>query len=162
MEDVVIVAAARTAIGSFMGTLSTTPAAVLGAKVVQALLARTGLQPNQIDEVIMGHVLTAGCGERWFCADDLASRSDLAVFLIRAIQARSGRPLNEFGYPAQAYFTDVPTTDGRFPYVQAMRAAGITSGCTATAFCAGAPITRGELAVFLIRGLLPGVTLPDP
>ena len=63
MEDVVIVAAARTAIGSFMGTLSTTPAAVLGAKVVQALLARTGLQPNQIDEVIMGHVLTAGCGE---------------------------------------------------------------------------------------------------
>ena len=63
MEDVVIVAAARTAIGSFMGTLSTTPAAVLGAKVVQALLARTGLQPNQIDEVILGHVLTAGCGE---------------------------------------------------------------------------------------------------
>lgn len=63
MEDIVIVAAARTAIGSFMGSLSTTPAAALGAKVVQGLLARTGLKPEQIDEVIMGQVLTAGAGE---------------------------------------------------------------------------------------------------
>ncbi len=63
MEDIVIVAAARTAIGSFMGALSNTPATELGATVVKALLERTGLKPEQIDEVIMGHVLTGGCGE---------------------------------------------------------------------------------------------------
>ncbi|HRD50394.1 MAG: acetyl-CoA C-acetyltransferase [Candidatus Competibacter sp.] len=63
MEDVVIVAAARTAIGNFMGSLSTIPANVLGAKVIQDLLRKTGVQPDQIDEVILGQVLTAGTGQ---------------------------------------------------------------------------------------------------
>ncbi len=63
MEDVVIVAAVRTAIGNFMGSLSTIPANVLGAKVIQSLLGKTGIQPNQIDEVILGQVLTAGTGQ---------------------------------------------------------------------------------------------------
>ena len=63
MEDVVIVAAARTAIGNFMGSLSTIPANVLGAKVIQDLLRRTGVKSEQIDEVILGQVLTAGTGQ---------------------------------------------------------------------------------------------------
>ena len=63
MEDVVIVAAARTAIGNFMGSLSTIPANVLGAKVIQHLLQKTGIQPDQINEVILGQVLTAGTGQ---------------------------------------------------------------------------------------------------
>ena len=63
MEDVVIVAAARTAIGNFMGSLSTIPANVLGAKVIQSLLQKTGVKPEQIDEVILGQVLTAGTGQ---------------------------------------------------------------------------------------------------
>lgn len=63
MEDVVIVAAARTAIGNFMGTLSHMPANELGAKVIHALVERTGIAPNQIGEVILGHVLTAGAGQ---------------------------------------------------------------------------------------------------
>lgn len=63
MEDVVIVAAARTAIGNFMGTLSHIPANELGAKVIHALVERTGIAPNQIGEVILGHVLTAGAGQ---------------------------------------------------------------------------------------------------
>jgi acetyl-CoA C-acetyltransferase len=62
MEQAVIVAAGRTAIGSFGGTLSEIPAAQLGAKVIAGLLARTGLKPDQIDEVIIGQVLTAGVG----------------------------------------------------------------------------------------------------
>jgi acetyl-CoA C-acetyltransferase len=62
MSEAVIVAAARTAIGSFGGTLSTTPAAQLGAKVITALLERAGLSPEQIEEVILGQVLTAGVG----------------------------------------------------------------------------------------------------
>ena len=63
MEDVVIVAAARTAIGNFMGSLSAIPANVLGAKIIQDLLRKTGVDPVQIDEVILGQVLTAGTGQ---------------------------------------------------------------------------------------------------
>jgi acetyl-CoA C-acetyltransferase len=63
MEDVVIVGAARTAIGKFGGSLSAIPATHLGARVITELLARTGLEARQIDEVIMGQVLTAGSGQ---------------------------------------------------------------------------------------------------
>jgi acetyl-CoA C-acetyltransferase len=62
-QDIVIVAAARTAIGKFGGTLAKTPASELGAAVLQDLLRRTGLAGEQIGEVILGQVLTAGVGQ---------------------------------------------------------------------------------------------------
>jgi acetyl-CoA C-acetyltransferase len=61
-EDIVIVGAGRTAIGSFGGTLSQIPASSLGAKVIAGVLARTGIEPSQINEVILGQVLTAAVG----------------------------------------------------------------------------------------------------
>ena len=63
MQDIVIVSAARTAVGKFGGAFATTPAPELGAAVIKALLARTGLAPDQVGEVIMGQVLTAGAGQ---------------------------------------------------------------------------------------------------
>jgi acetyl-CoA C-acetyltransferase len=63
MDDVVIVAALRTAVGKFGGTLARIPAAELGAHVIKALLSSTGVRPERISEVIMGQVLTAGCGQ---------------------------------------------------------------------------------------------------
>ena len=63
MEDVVIVAAGRTAIGKFGGTLAKIPATELGAQVVKQLLAKTGIDPASVSEVIMGQVLTAGVGQ---------------------------------------------------------------------------------------------------
>lgn len=63
MNDVVIVAAARTALGTFGGSLAGIPASTLGATVIKDLLKRSGLQPDQIDEVIMGQVLQAGVGQ---------------------------------------------------------------------------------------------------
>lgn len=63
MQDVVIVAATRTAIGSFQGTLADVPAVDLGAAVLRALLEKTGIDPATVDEVILGHVLTAGAGQ---------------------------------------------------------------------------------------------------
>ena len=63
MQDIVIVSAARTAVGKFGGTLAKTPAPELGAAVIKALLARTGLAPDQVGEVIMGQVLAAGAGQ---------------------------------------------------------------------------------------------------
>jgi acetyl-CoA C-acetyltransferase len=61
--DIVIVAAARTAVGKFGGTLAKTPASALGAAVIQALLERAKLEGGQINEVILGQVLTAGVGQ---------------------------------------------------------------------------------------------------
>ena len=63
MEDIVIVAATRTAVGKFGGALAKTPATELGAAVIKDLLARTGLSADQIGEVIMGQVLAAGAGQ---------------------------------------------------------------------------------------------------
>ncbi|MDV6318643.1 acetyl-CoA C-acetyltransferase [Chromohalobacter sp. HP20-39] len=63
MEDVVIVAARRTAIGSFGGALASLPATQLGATVIADLLAHTGVAPEQVDEVLLGQVLAAGCGQ---------------------------------------------------------------------------------------------------
>ncbi len=63
MTDIVIVAAARTAVGKFGGSLAKTPAPELGAAVIKSLLQRTGLAGEQISEVILGQVLTAGSGQ---------------------------------------------------------------------------------------------------
>ncbi|ESY79639.1 acetyl-CoA C-acetyltransferase [Mesorhizobium australicum] len=61
--SIVIASAARTAVGSFNGAFAATPAHELGAVVVQELLARAGVEPAEIDEVILGQVLTAAQGQ---------------------------------------------------------------------------------------------------
>lgn len=63
MQEVVIVAATRTAIGSFGGQFAGVPAHQLGATVIRALIEQTGIDPATVDEVILGQVLTAGCGQ---------------------------------------------------------------------------------------------------
>jgi len=63
MSDIVIVAAARTAVGKFGGTLAKTAAPDLGAHVVRGLLAQAGVPGGAVSEVIMGQVLTAGAGQ---------------------------------------------------------------------------------------------------
>jgi acetyl-CoA C-acetyltransferase len=63
MNDVVIVGAVRTAIGKFGGTIARIPAPDLGAHAIKALLARTGVEPEMVNDVIMGQVLTAASGQ---------------------------------------------------------------------------------------------------
>ncbi|WP_071872785.1 acetyl-CoA C-acetyltransferase [Atopomonas hussainii] len=63
MQEVVIVAACRTAVGSFQGSLSAIPAHELGAVVIRKLLADSGIAPESVDEVLLGQVLTAGSGQ---------------------------------------------------------------------------------------------------
>jgi acetyl-CoA C-acetyltransferase len=63
MKEVYIVNGCRTAIGSFGGSLKDTPAAVLGATVIKEVLARSGVKPGQVDEVVFGCILTAGLGQ---------------------------------------------------------------------------------------------------
>jgi acetyl-CoA C-acetyltransferase len=63
MDEIVIVAAARTGVGKFGGTLAKIPATELGAHVIRGLLAKTGIDPALISEAILGQVLTAGVGQ---------------------------------------------------------------------------------------------------
>ena len=63
MDDIVIVAAARTPVGSFNGAFGTVPAHVLGTAAIQAAIARAGIDPGDIDEVILGQVLTTNQGQ---------------------------------------------------------------------------------------------------
>src|SRR6516164_4491113 len=63
MKDVVIISAVRTAIGKFQGGLKSMIAPQLGAVVVKAAVERAGLSPEQVDEVIMGNVVSAGLGQ---------------------------------------------------------------------------------------------------
>lgn len=63
MTDIVIAAALRSPIGTFQGSLSSLSAVEIGTQVMQALLKKTGVPASAIDEVILGHVLTAGCGQ---------------------------------------------------------------------------------------------------
>ena len=63
MEDIVIVGAARSAIGKFGGSLAGVPATKLGAHIIRKVLERAGVAPDQVSEVIMGQVLTAAVGQ---------------------------------------------------------------------------------------------------
>jgi acetyl-CoA C-acetyltransferase len=63
MDEVVITGALRTAVGKFGGALAKIPATQLGAEVIRALLRSSGVKPEQVSEVILGQVLTAGCGQ---------------------------------------------------------------------------------------------------
>ena len=63
MNDIVIVGAKRTAIGSFLGQFTGVPSPTLGATAISAALAQAGLAADQVDEVIMGCVLSAGLGQ---------------------------------------------------------------------------------------------------
>ncbi len=62
-QDIVIVGAARTAVGAFNGAFAVTPAHELGAAAIKAALARAGVDPADVDEVIMGQILSAGQGQ---------------------------------------------------------------------------------------------------
>ena len=63
MSDIVITAAKRTPVGSFLGAFSTTPAQVLGQTAIVAALEQAGVSAEEVNEVILGHVLTAGLGQ---------------------------------------------------------------------------------------------------
>jgi hypothetical protein len=101
--------------------------------------------------------ITAGCGNGQYCPNDPVTREQMAVFLVRA---RLG--LNTFTFPPTPSFMDEPTTSFGFPWVQRMKLEGITAGCAANLYCPDATVTRGDMAIFIMRGafnqLLPAGT----
>ena len=82
-NDIAILAATRTAIGSFQGTLSGLPAHALGAALIRGIVEKTGIAPAEIDEVVLGQILTAGSGQ------NPARQAAIAAGLPHAVPALS-------------------------------------------------------------------------
>lgn len=93
--------------------------------------------------------ITDGCSATQFCPNDAVTRGEMAVFII---QSRYGSV--PYTYPSTPYFTDVPATNAFFPFVQKMAQAGITAGCAPSLYCPDETLTRGQMAVFVVTGLL--------
>ncbi len=93
--------------------------------------------------------ITKGCSDERFCPDDPVTRGQMAAFLDRALHLAPS---------ATDYFSDDNSSIFEAD-INALAAAGITKGCTATTFCPNADVTRGQMAAFLVRALgLPGTT----
>jgi hypothetical protein len=96
--------------------------------------------------------ITSGCTTTQFCPTDPITRWQGAVFVVKAKMAKLFG--DNFGFPATAYFTDVPSSDPSFPFVQKLRELGYTTGCGTGTFCPSAPLTREAMAVYLVRAFL--------
>ena len=103
---------------------------------------------NEIN-VLAQYGITSGCGNNNFCPDASVTRDEMAIFIVRAIYGS-----DNFTYNATPYFTDVTPTTFAFKWIQKLRDLGITTGCTATTYCPTDPVTRDQMAVFIIRARL--------
>ena len=90
--------------------------------------------------------ITSGCGPSLYCPEDSVTRDQMAVFLLRAEHGPSYTPPTATGV-----FTDVPATYWAAAWIEQLAAEGITSGCGADTYCPASPVTRAQMAVFLVR-----------
>ena len=95
--------------------------------------------------------ITSGCGGGDYCPDDSVTRAQMAVFLMRAKWG-----VNFFVYtppPAVGLFTDVPVDFWAAGWIEALASDGITAGCGDGKYCPNDPVTRAQMAVFMVRAL---------
>jgi hypothetical protein len=97
-------------------------------------------------EKLFADGITGGCGGGNYCPDLAVSRAQMAVFLLRAKHGSSYTPP-----PATGVFPDVPTSYWAAPWIEQLYAEGITGGCGGGNYCPDNPVTRGQMAVFLVR-----------
>ncbi|MCZ2150634.1 MAG: SBBP repeat-containing protein [Bryobacterales bacterium] len=93
--------------------------------------------------------VTTGCTITNYCPDAPTTRGQMAVFIVRALLGTDNFPV-----PGTQFFADVPAGHPQYRYIQKLRDLGITNGCTASNYCPDDPVTRGQMASFLIRGRL--------
>lgn len=92
--------------------------------------------------------ITSGCSPTTYCPNDSVSRSQMAAFLLRTKHGSSYVPP-----PATGIFVDVPVEHPFAPWIEQLYHEGITAGCGPDRFCPNAPVSRGQMAVFLSRTL---------
>ncbi len=130
MEDIVIVSAARTAVGSFNGVFGATPAHILGAAAIRAVLERAGIAAEDVDEVILGQILAAGHGQNpaRIAAHNAGIPDSATAFGINQL---CGSGLRAVALGAQQIATgqsDIVIAGGQESMSQAMHAAYLRAG----------------------------------
>jgi hypothetical protein len=90
--------------------------------------------------------ITAGCGGGNYCPGNQVTRDQMAVFLLRAKYGSGYSPPAPSGD-----FNDVPANYWAAAWIEQLAAEGITSGCGNGNYCPEAPVTRDQMAVFLVR-----------
>ena len=90
---------------------------------------------------------TSGCGGNNYCPDSPVTRDDMASFMVRL---RYGST-TAFTYPSTPYFTDVAPNQFGFAWIQRLREDSIVAGCGATTYCPLDVVTRGQMAIFIMR-----------
>ncbi len=107
-------------------------------------------------QLLKSNAITSGCSGNNYCPGDVTTRGQMAVFLIRSLVLT-----DDFDFPPAPYFEDVPATHPQFKWIQKLRSLGITTGCTTLRYCPNDPVTRGQMAVFLVRSRF-GETFTSP
>jgi hypothetical protein len=107
---------------------------------------------------IAANGITAGCGGGDFCPDASVSRAQMAVFLLKAEHGSSYLPPPATG----AVFGDVPASAFAASWIEQLFAEGISSGCGGGNFCSAAPVTRAQMAVFLLKASQAPGYVPPP
>ncbi len=99
--------------------------------------------------------VTAGCGARMYCPDNAVTRAQMAVFLLTALL-----PSGYVPPPAIGIFGDVPVGSFADDWIEDLAGRGITAGCGGGNYCPNSPVTRAQMAVLLLRALLPSGYVP--
>lgn len=102
------------------------------------------------------NAITTGCtgSATLYCPEDAMTRAEMAAFVVRSLLGEN------FSYGTAPYFTDVPSGHAAFRYIQKLKELGVTNGCTTTAYCPEATVTRGQMAAFVVRAVL-GITAAE-
>ncbi len=91
--------------------------------------------------------ITAGCGSGDYCPDAPNTRAQMAVFLLKSKLGGDHVPPPATG----SVFLDVPASDPFAPWIEELSSLGVTGGCGGGNYCPGSPVTRSQMAVFLLR-----------
>jgi hypothetical protein len=97
-------------------------------------------------EALYAEGITGGCGGGKYCPNKTITRAEMAVFILRGIYGNAYVPPTASG----TMFDDVPSGYWAAAWIEAMAGEGITSGCGSNKFCPSNPVTRAEMAVFLV------------
>jgi hypothetical protein len=97
-----------------------------------------------IDQMAIRQI-TLGCGPGMYCPRDVVTRDQMAALIIRGL-GELNPPV-----PATQRYSDVPPTNPFYRFIDRMAVLGITQGCGGSSYCPGMPVTRGQMAAFLVR-----------
>jgi hypothetical protein len=101
-------------------------------------------------ETLLHNGVTTGCAAGRYCPLDSTSREQMAVFVLVSAEGATFRPIPCGTVPM---FNDVPVTSGFCPWVEELARRGVVSGCAPGSYCPSAPVSREQMAVFVLRTL---------